>query len=168
MPPSTLRTMTDPARWPRSLLPRAQRWVGWRTWDESVSFAVIGDWGTGEVRTGRRGQHDQEHRLGCRLRGDRRRQQLRKPDPRQLRVGRTYWAAVTAISCLAEATTSTRLQTSGTQRFFPSVGNHDSAGGGGTIAGYVDYFHTDPGRPGPSAGGRPHRRQQLLRRGVPP
>ncbi len=45
-------------------------------------------------------------------------------------------------------------QTSSTQRFFPSVGNHDgypmsvNAGDGGTIDGYIDYFHYDP------AGGR--------------
>jgi tartrate-resistant acid phosphatase type 5 len=53
-----------------------------------------------------------------------------------------------------------------TQRFFPSVGNHDVEGGGclpdespgegasprtgiyaGSIRGYLDYFHVDPGRP---------------------
>lgn len=36
-------------------------------------------------------------------------------------------------------------QTSSTQRFFPVVGNHDAVGG--TIAGHVDYFHSDPGGP---------------------
>jgi len=46
-------------------------------------------------------------------------------------------------------------QTSTEQRFFPSVGNHDSAndngfngGSGGSLEGYLDYFYTDP------AGGR--------------
>lgn len=47
-------------------------------------------------------------------------------------------------------------QTSATQRFFPTVGNHDSSAtgtgqsgsSGGIIPGYVDYFHTDPGNPG--------------------
>ncbi|RIK83099.1 MAG: hypothetical protein DCC68_04620 [Planctomycetota bacterium] len=57
-------------------------------------------------------------------------------------------------------------QTSPTQRFFPSVGNHDVidpvsdgaepspgppyyTGSGAAIRpGYLDYFHTDPGRPG--------------------
>jgi hypothetical protein len=40
------------------------------------------------------------------------------------------------------------LQTSPTTRFFPTVGNHDSApdsGNGGTIEGYLDYFHNNPG-----------------------
>jgi Calcineurin-like phosphoesterase/Dockerin type I domain len=41
-------------------------------------------------------------------------------------------------------------QTSATQRFFPSIGNHDtgtSANGadGGTAAGYLDYFNVNPG-----------------------
>ncbi len=42
-------------------------------------------------------------------------------------------------------------QTSPVQRFFPTVGNHDSGdggGSGGSIPGYLDYFHDDP------AGGR--------------
>ncbi len=40
------------------------------------------------------------------------------------------------------------LQTSTTTRFFPTVGNHDSApdsNNGGTIEGYLDYFHNNPG-----------------------
>ncbi len=40
------------------------------------------------------------------------------------------------------------LQTSSTQRFFPTVGNHDSApdpANGGTIHDYLDYFHSNPG-----------------------
>ncbi len=40
------------------------------------------------------------------------------------------------------------LQTSDVQRFFPTVGNHDSFSASGPIPGYVDYFHTD------TAGGR--------------
>ena len=43
------------------------------------------------------------------------------------------------------------LQVSGTQRFFPTVGNHDSApdaGNGGTIDDYLDYFYKNPGGPG--------------------
>lgn len=43
------------------------------------------------------------------------------------------------------------LQTSPVQRFFPTVGNHDSApdaGNGGTIEGYLDYFHLNPSGPG--------------------
>ena len=39
------------------------------------------------------------------------------------------------------------LQTSPAQRFFPTVGNHDSApdpGDGGTIEDYLDYFHANP------------------------
>ena len=48
------------------------------------------------------------------------------------------------------------FQSSPVQRFFPSVGNHDSSasgtgfGGsnGGIIPGYIDYFHTDPDGPG--------------------
>ncbi len=49
-------------------------------------------------------------------------------------------------------------QTSATQRFFPSVGNHDSGtpgvsngSYGGTLFGYLDYFHYDPADP---TGGR--------------
>ena len=43
------------------------------------------------------------------------------------------------------------VQTSPTQRFFPAVGNHDSGGPGadsatgGTLAGYLDFFHSNPG-----------------------
>ncbi len=40
------------------------------------------------------------------------------------------------------------LQTSPSQRFFPTVGNHDSApdaGNGGTIHDYLAYFHDNPG-----------------------
>ena len=40
------------------------------------------------------------------------------------------------------------LQTSPIQRFFPTVGNHDSApdpANGGTIHDYLDYFHSNPG-----------------------
>lgn len=40
------------------------------------------------------------------------------------------------------------LQVSATQRFFPTVGNHDSApdaANGGTIDDYLDYFHQNPG-----------------------
>ena len=40
------------------------------------------------------------------------------------------------------------LQRSPTQRFFPTVGNHDSApdaSNGGTIEGFNDYFHSNPG-----------------------
>ena len=43
------------------------------------------------------------------------------------------------------------LQRSSLQRFFPSVGNHDSApdaSNGGTIEDYLDYFHEDPGGTG--------------------
>jgi hypothetical protein len=36
------------------------------------------------------------------------------------------------------------LQTSAVQRFFPAIGNHD-IDSQGTIAGYLDYFHADPG-----------------------
>jgi hypothetical protein len=39
------------------------------------------------------------------------------------------------------------LQVATTTRFFPTVGNHDSApdpGNGGTIDGYLDYFHANP------------------------
>ena len=42
------------------------------------------------------------------------------------------------------------LQTSSIQRFFPTVGNHDSApdsANGGTIHDYLDYFHSNPGAP---------------------
>ncbi|MDB6070833.1 MAG: hypothetical protein JWL81_2004, partial [Verrucomicrobiales bacterium] len=42
------------------------------------------------------------------------------------------------------------LQTSPVQRFFPTVGNHDShpdPGNGGTIDDYLDYFHGNPGGP---------------------
>ena len=41
-------------------------------------------------------------------------------------------------------------QFSPVQRFFPAVGNHDTSiteGGGGSIAGYLDYFHHNPGGP---------------------
>ncbi len=44
-------------------------------------------------------------------------------------------------------------QTSKTQRFFPSLGNHDSGGpaadsqAGGSAANYLDYFHRSPGKP---------------------
>ncbi|MCH7793277.1 MAG: metallophosphoesterase [Planctomycetes bacterium] len=37
------------------------------------------------------------------------------------------------------------MQTGSTQRFFPSVGNHDTAGTGGSAAGLIDYFHTRAG-----------------------
>lgn len=36
-------------------------------------------------------------------------------------------------------------QTSPTQRFFPTVGDHDR--GDGPLAGYIDYFHADPDQP---------------------
>jgi len=36
------------------------------------------------------------------------------------------------------------LQTSAVQRFFPSVGNHDTFPASGVKSGYVDYFHADP------------------------
>jgi hypothetical protein len=36
-------------------------------------------------------------------------------------------------------------QTSPTQRFFPTVGDHDR--GDGILAGYFDYFHVDPDQP---------------------
>ncbi len=42
------------------------------------------------------------------------------------------------------------LQVAAEQRFFPSVGNHDSApdaGNGGTIDDYLDYFYANPGGP---------------------
>lgn len=49
------------------------------------------------------------------------------------------------------------LQTSQTQRFFPTVGNHDSypdPGTGGTIDDYLDYFHGNPGGPSRLPGDR--------------
>ncbi|KKM76026.1 hypothetical protein LCGC14_1384290, partial [marine sediment metagenome] len=73
-------------------------------------------------------------------------------------VGDPDWASNTGdfYGSFIKETSDDRYpeQTSPVQRFFPSVGNHDgyplsvSAGTGGSIDGYVDYFHDDP------AGGR--------------
>ncbi len=59
-----------------------------------------------------------------------------------LRVGQVYGSYIKGRTAGLDPYP---LQTSATQQFYPTVGN--KAVSGGTIAGYVDYFHTDPGDP---------------------
>ncbi|NQU24921.1 MAG: metallophosphoesterase [Candidatus Nealsonbacteria bacterium] len=75
-----------------------------------------------------------------------------------LDIGDPDWANTIGdhYGSFIKATSDNRYpeQTSSIQRFFPTVGNHDSVGGshydgtGGSIAAYLDYLHDDP------AGGR--------------
>jgi hypothetical protein len=78
----------------------------------------------------------------------------------QINVGHSDWESIVGRRygefILGRSDDRYPLQTSATQRFFPTVGNHDGTSSGtgqtgesgGIIPGYIDYFHTDPGGAG--------------------
>ncbi len=110
--------------------------------DSAVSFVVVGDFGTGEETS----QWVADMVLGW------------EPDfivttgdnigTADVTVGSAAWKQHVGdlYGSYILGTTDDRHpeQTSGEQRFFPTVGNHDSDGTWGEIPGYLDYFHDDP------------------------
>ncbi|MEX0938585.1 MAG: Ig-like domain-containing protein [Pirellulales bacterium] len=109
---------------------------------ESVVFAVFGDWGTGgsgpdfvaDMVTDTDWEVDFIATTGDNNYGN-------------TSVGSSAWDAFVGARygdyILGRADNAYPNQTGEVQRFFPSVGNHDASSG--SVAGYVDYFHSDPG-----------------------
>ena len=128
----------------------------------AVRFAVIGDWGSSSINADYVANMVKHEDWGVDLiltTGDN--------NYGQLDLGHSNWDSLVGARYGAfiqrRLDGKYQLQTSDVQRFFPTVGNHDSSAdgtgqtglSGGIIPGYIDYFVTNPGgddRLGPGNG----------------
>ncbi|MCA9265735.1 MAG: metallophosphoesterase, partial [Planctomycetales bacterium] len=120
----------------------------------AVRFAVIGDWGSSTVNADYVAQmvsHSSWNVDFILTTGDNNYSQIDVAhDDWNSNVGARYGSYIQGRS-----DDKYPLQTSPTQRFFPSVGNHDgtatgtgqTGASGGLIPGYIDYFVEDPAGP---------------------
>ena len=126
-----------------------------------TSFAVIGDYGTGTIVEARVAEMVRQWNPDFVVTvGDNNYGPL-SPNPEDFDLPVTYWTRFVGAfyGQFIQRRGDGRYgeQTAVSQRFFPAVGNHDSldgeegggfpttGGNGGTIRGYLAYFHENPG-----------------------